>query len=51
MSSPLLTRLNPSNMKTRIRYTILHREETEMHFDNFSFGNLLFAKIRSGVRA
>jgi hypothetical protein len=27
-------------MGTRIRYTILHREETEMHFDNFSFGCL-----------
>ena len=40
MSSPLPTRLNPSNMGTRIRYTILHREETETHFDNFSFGCL-----------
>ena len=40
MSSPLPTRLNPSNMRTRIRYTILRREETEMHFDNFSFGCL-----------
>jgi hypothetical protein len=27
-------------MRTRIRYTIVHREETEMHFDNFSFGSL-----------
>jgi hypothetical protein len=26
-------------MRTRIRYTILRREETEMHFDNFSFGS------------
>ena len=40
MSDPLPTRLNPSNMRTRIRYTILHREEIEMHFDNFSFGSL-----------
>src|SRR3989475_5378823 len=40
MSSPLPTRLNPSNMRTRIRYTILHGEEAEMRFDNFSFGSL-----------
>src|SRR6266851_5703061 len=43
MSSPLPTRLNPSNMRTRIRYTILHREETEMHSENFSFLSLRIA--------
>jgi hypothetical protein len=27
-------------MRTRIRYIVLHREETEMRFDSFSFGSL-----------